>query len=303
MTELWNKRGVLYVVATPIGNLGDMTSRAIEILREVDCIAAEDTRHSTPLLHHFKITTPLLAYHEHNERTMTPHLVERMIAGENIALISDAGTPLLSDPGFHLVRTARERGISVSPIPGANAAVSALSAGGLPCNRFIFEGFLPTKENARRAHLESLRTEDRTLVFFESPYRLRETISDLVLIFGEERRAVLARELTKVYETFLCDTLGNLKTRIMADPNQNRGELVLIVDGAPETEAMKRQEEQARRIFELLSQELPASKAVTLAARMTGTRKNFLYSMLISESGAKDITPSLDSEGNRLDPP
>ncbi|CAK0766483.1 Ribosomal RNA small subunit methyltransferase I [Gammaproteobacteria bacterium] len=281
MIESWNNCGSLYVVATPIGNLGDMTTRSVEILRQVNCIAAEDTRHSAPLLHYFGITTPVVAYHGHNERTMTPVLVERMVAGESIALISDAGTPLLSDPGFQLVRAARERKLAVIPIPGVSAVVCALSVCGLPCDRFVFEGFLPAKEAARRTHLESLRSEERSLVFYESPYRLQETLADLATIFGGERRAVLAREMTKIHETFLCDTLAGLVTRVTSDPDQRRGESVLIVDGAPETEATTRREAQARQIFETLRKELSASRAVAIAAQITGTRKNLLYSMLI----------------------
>jgi len=284
MIESWNNRGVLYIVATPIGNLGDMTSRSVEILQQVNCIAAEDTRHSAPLLQHFGIATPIVAYHGHNERSMTPILVERMVAGERIALISDAGTPLLSDPGFQLVRAARERGLLIVPIPGASAVVCALSVCGLPCDRFVFEGFLPAKESARRTQLESLRGEERTLVFYESPHRLQETLVDLSAIFGEERRAVLAREMTKIHETFLCDTLAGLVARVTADSDQRRGESVLVVDGAPETEANARREAQARQIFELLLKELPASRAVALAAQITGTRKNLLYSRLIENN-------------------
>ncbi|CAK0754440.1 16S rRNA 2'-O-ribose C1402 methyltransferase [Gammaproteobacteria bacterium] len=283
MIECWNNRGFLYVVATPIGNLGDMSERAVEILRQVDCIAAEDTRHSAPLLHYFKITTPIVAYHEHNERIMTPILVERIIAGESIALISDAGTPLISDPGFHLVHAARERNIPVSPIPGASAIICALSVCGLPCDRFAFEGFLPAKETARRGHLESLREEKRTLIFYESPYRLQETLIDLATIFGGDRRAVLARELTKIHETFLYDTLDKLAHQVIMDSNQRRGESVLIVAGAPEIEAKEKAEVLAKKIFEVLQKELPASQAVALTAQITGVRKNFLYSQFIAE--------------------
>ena len=284
MSEPCNHRGLLYVVATPIGNLGDMTQRAVEVLQQVDCIAAEDTRHSGPLLRHFAISTPVMAYHEHNERALAPVLVARMLAGERIALISDAGTPLLSDPGFQLVCAARDRGVTVVPIPGANAVACALSACGLPCDRFVFEGFLPAKQAARHAHLESLRGEARTLVFYESPHRVADTLADLATAFGGERRAVLVRELTKIHETFLHDTLHGLITRVATDANQRRGECTLVVEGAPQANATLQREAQARAIFELLAKELPASRAVALAAQIAGTRKNALYSLVIADT-------------------
>lgn len=275
--------GQLYIVATPIGNLDDITARAITILKEVNCIAAEDTRHSMPLLHHFKINTQLIAYHEHNEKIMTPLLIKRIMAGESVALISDAGTPLISDPGFELVRTAREANISVIPIPGANAIVCALSACGLPCDRFIFEGFLPTKEQARLHYLQSLCAESRTLIFYESPYRLSATLADLVATFGDERRAVIARELTKIHETFLMDSLGKLLTRVNADSDQSRGEIVIIVAGAPKNDDLTNNELQAHKIFAILKEELPASHAVALTARITGISKNILYNKFINQ--------------------
>ncbi len=277
--------GLLYVVATPIGNLRDMTPRAVEVLQQVDCIAAEDTRHSAPLLQHFQITTPMVAYHEHNERDLAPSLVKRMLAGEQIALISDAGTPLLSDPGFHLVCAAQKGGIVIVPIPGANAVACALSACGLPCDRFVFEGFLPAKSAARQTHLASLRDDDRTLVFYESPHRIVETLADLATLFGGERRAVLGRELTKLHETFLHDTLDGLLARVKADANQRRGECTLIVEGAPKTTEQTQREVRAKEIFAILAKELPASRAVALAAEIAGTRKNALYALLIGEEG------------------
>ncbi len=284
MSERLRNRGLLYVVATPIGNLGDMTLRAVEVLKQVDCIAAEDTRHSATLLHHFNIRTPIIAYHEHNERTLAPVLVERMVAGECFALISDAGTPLVSDPGYHLVSVARAAGVPVVPIPGANAVACALSACGLPCDRFVFEGFLPAKQAARRAHLVSLRGDERTLVFYESPHRLLEALTDMAAVFGDDRRGVLVRELTKLHETFLSDTLGALQTHVAADANQRRGECTLVIAGAPPTSATEQREAEALRIYEILVKELPKSRAVALAAEITGTRKNALYAEIIAES-------------------
>lgn len=285
------QRGVLYVVATPIGNLEDMTPRAIATLKKVSCIAAEDTRHSAKLLHYFQITTPLISYHDHNEREMVPILIARLENGEEIALISDAGTPLLNDPGFQLITTAIANAIPVIPIPGANAISCALSAAGLTCERFIFEGFLPAQTSARREYLASLRKELRTLVFYESPYRLSATLIDMADIFGGTRRAVIARELTKIHETFLRDTLDNLVALVQNDANQQRGEIVLLVAGAlPDTELAQRESE-AERIFALLKNELPASRAVALAAQITGVRKNLLYARLIKET---NNTPALN---------
>ena len=206
---------------------------------------------------------------------------KRLLEGELIALISDAGTPLISDPGFHLVRAAREHNINVIPIPGASAIICALSASGLPCDRFIFEGFLPAKENARRNHLELLRNETRTMVFYESPYRISATLADCMSIFGKDRQAVLARELTKLYETFIYDTLGNLNERLNIDAEQHQGELVIIIAGAPEIANNLQNLEQAYKIFDILKAALPPSQAITLTSQITGIRKNFLYSHLI----------------------
>src|SRR5690242_12028000 len=224
--------GKLFVVATPIGNLADLSARAREILSGVDLIAAEDTRHSAALLAQFGIATRTLALHEHNEREKSAELVHRLREGAQIALISDAGTPLVSDPGYRLVRAAREAGIAVSPVPGACAAIAALSVAGLPSDRFVFEGFLPAKAAARRAHLQTLMTEMRTLIFYESSHRIVEALEDLVVVFGGERRAVLARELTKLFETVLDGALAELAARVNTDSNQQRGEFVLLVAGA-----------------------------------------------------------------------
>jgi len=206
--------GKLWIVATPIGNLDDLSARAQAILRQADLIAAEDTRHSAALLQHYAIATRRVALHEHNEREASADLVQRMRDGAQIALISDAGTPLVSDPGFRLVRAAREAGIVVSPVPGACAAIAALSAAGLPSDRFVFEGFLPAKSAGRRARLQALRGETRTLIFYESSHRIVEALDDLAGVFGADRHAVVARELTKLFETVLDDSLSGLAARI-----------------------------------------------------------------------------------------
>jgi len=270
--------GRLWVVATPIGNLDDLSPRARRTLAEAELIAAEDTRHSAALLQHAGIATRCIALHEHNEREISAGLVERLRAGAQIALISDAGTPLISDPGFRLVRAAREAGITVSPVPGACAAIAALSAAGLPSDRFVFEGFLPVKSAARRAHLQPLRNETRTLIFYESSHRIVDALDDLVAAFGGERRAVVARELTKLFETVLDGSLAELAARILADPNQQRGEFVVLVGGAVEDAAAVRLGE-GRRVFELLRKELPPGRAAKLAAEISGASRKQLYTV------------------------
>ncbi|HEX6831918.1 MAG TPA: 16S rRNA (cytidine(1402)-2'-O)-methyltransferase [Rudaea sp.] len=270
------RKGKLWVVATPIGNLDDLSPRAQAVLRDADLIAAEDTRHSAALLRHFNIATPSLALHEHNEREASGALVQRLRDGAQIALISDAGTPLVSDPGFRLVRAAREAGIEVSPVPGPCAAIAALSVAGLASDRFVFEGFLAPKSAARRAQLEALRSETRTLMFYESSHRIEETLADLASVLGGERRAVLARELTKLFETVLDGTLADIAARVAADPNQRRGEFVLLVAGAAaDADAMRLAE--GRRVYELLRRELPPGRAAKLAAAITGAARNALY--------------------------
>lgn len=273
--------GVLYVVATPIGNLDDISARALRVLREVKLIAAEDTRHSQRLLQHFGIETPLAPCHEHNEREQGGRFITRLLDGDDVALISDAGTPLISDPGFHLVRQARAAGIRVVPVPGPSALIAALSAAGLPSDRFIFEGFLPAKAAARRARLEALREEPRTLIFYEAPHRLLESLEAMKDVFGAERPVVLARELTKTFETLKDLPLGELCAWVAADANQQRGECVLLVGGwqAPEGEEMVTAE--ALRILDLLLGELPLKRAAALAAEITGARKNLLYQVAL----------------------
>ena len=271
-----DRAGVLYVVATPIGNLQDISARALETLGRVALVAAEDTRQSRKLLAHYGIDTPLLSLHEHNEREQMRSLLDRLAGGENIALISDAGTPLISDPGFHLVRSARAAGIPVVTVPGASACIAALSIAGLPTDRFVFEGFLPSKHAARCRRLEALKDEPRTLVFYESSHRVRESLSDMVTVLGGEREAVLARELTKTFETSRGGTLQALLDWLSGDDNQQRGEFVVMLHGRPEREAGSLDAGE-RRVLEVLLEELPLKKAAALASRITGVSKNRLY--------------------------
>jgi 16S rRNA (cytidine1402-2'-O)-methyltransferase len=275
--------GSLYVVATPIGNLDDISARALKILREVALIAAEDTRHSQRLMQHFGIPTPLAACHEHNERDEGSRFITRLLAGDDVALISDAGTPLISDPGYHLVRQARAAGISVVPVPGACALVAALSAAGLPSDRFIFEGFLPAKAVGRRARLELVKEEPRTLIFYEAPHRILECLQDMELVFGPERPALLARELTKTFETLKGLPLAELRQFVESDSNQQRGECVVLVAGwtAPESEDAVSSE--AMRVLNLLLEEMPLKRAAALAAQITGERKNVLYQVALDK--------------------
>ncbi len=275
--------GSLYIVATPIGNLGDMSPRAIEVLQGVDHIAAEDTRHSAPLLRHFGISTPMLALHDHNERQISKTVIDRLLAGERIALISDAGTPLISDPGFHLARLAHQAGVKVVPIPGPSALIAALSAAGLPTDSFVFEGFLPAKRVARRKQLERLVEEVRTLAFYESPHRIVECLEDMREVFGAQREAVLARELTKKFETIKSASLETLFAFVRSDSNQQKGEFVLLVAGAAAAGKSELSAETCR-IARLLGAELPLKQAASLAAQITGAKKNALYKYLLGES-------------------
>ncbi len=267
--------GTLYIVATPIGNLGDMSPRAIQVLKAVTCIAAEDTRHSKSLLQQFSIQTPLIALHEHNEREKTVSLLQQLQQGDSIAVISDAGTPLISDPGYFIVRQAMELSIPVVPIPGPCAAIVALSAAGLPTDRFTFEGFLPAKTTQRKARLTQLQSETRTMIFYEAPHRVLACLQDMTLIFGAERRAVLARELTKLYETIHGAPLGELTHWVEQDADQQRGEIVLVVEGAPELSVEAALN--GLEVLKILLAELPLKQAVDLAAKISGGRKNELY--------------------------
>lgn len=267
--------GTLFVVATPIGNLGDIGPRALDTLRGVAAICAEDTRRSGQLLAHFGIATPLLALHEHNEDAIAQRIVARLQAGESLALVSDAGTPLVSDPGFRLVRAARAAGIRVSPVPGASALIAALSAAGLPSDRFVFEGFLPAKASARRERLAQLAGEPRTLIFYESSHRIEDALDDAVAAFGADRPAVLARELTKLFETVLDGSLADLRARVGADADQRKGEFVLLVQGAGEDADARIAE--GRRLYAKLSEHLPPSTAAKLAADLSGAPRKALY--------------------------
>ena len=267
--------GCLWVVATPIGHRDDLSARAIETLRAVDVIAAEDTRHSRPLLVHHGIDTPLIALHEHNERDAVEAIVRRMRAGESVALISDAGTPLISDPGFRLVRAARAVGVRCVPVPGACAAIAALSVAGLPSDRFVFEGFLPPKAAARVQRLQELASDARTLIFYESSHRVAESLADMRDVFGADRPAVLARELTKMFETVLDEPLAQLAARVAADADQQRGECVILVAGRGEEVDARLAE--GRRVFAILRDELPPAKAAKMAAAISGAPRKLLY--------------------------
>lgn len=279
--------GSLYVVATPIGNLDDISARALTILRSVALIAAEDTRHSARLMQHFGIGTPLAACHEHNERDQGGRFLARLLAGDDVALISDAGTPLISDPGYHLVRQARAAGVAVVPVPGACALIAALSAAGLPSDRFIFEGFLPAKAAGRRARLEQVKEEPRTLIFYEAPHRILECLQDMQAVFGDERPALLARELTKTFETLKGMPLAELAAWVVADSNQQRGECVVLVAGWQAPEGEEAVSAEAMRVLNLLLAEMPLKRAAALAAEITGVRKNLLYQVALEQQ--KDV--------------
>lgn len=270
----------LYIVATPIGNLGDLSQRAVDVLRQVDLIAAEDTRHSRRLLESFAIDTPLLAYHDHSDEGTLDRIDACLDAGGTVALVSDAGTPLISDPGYRLVRHAQDRGFPVSPIPGACAAIAALSVSGLPTDRFLFEGFLPPKEVARNKRLAELATSPVTVVFYEAPHRVRAALRAMVDVFGGEREAVLAREVTKLYETIRRGPLSELEQFVSVDSNQQKGEIVLLVSGVSADERSLDADTQA--LLERLAEELPAKRAAAVVAELTGLRKKELYDHLLA---------------------
>jgi 16S rRNA (cytidine1402-2'-O)-methyltransferase len=272
--------GALYVVATPIGNLEDITLRALRILREVDYIAAEDTRHTAQLLQHFAIDKPLLSLHEHNEHNRIAQVVALLEQGKTIALVSDAGTPLISDPGFPLVRELRYRELPVTPIPGPSSVLAALSVAGLPTDRFVFEGFLPARTAARQERLHTLASEERTLIFFESSHRVMDMLEDVSTIMGADRLATIARELTKRFEQIHTATLGELLVWLAADANRNKGEFVLVVQGAPRVTAANTPE--IRRLLTALLAELPTSRAVVVAAKMTQLPKRSLYDLAVT---------------------
>lgn len=283
-----NSQGQLYIVPTPIGNLSDITQRALTVLQAVDLIAAEDTRHTGLLLQHFAINARLFALHDHNEQQKAETLVAKLKEGQNIALVSDAGTPLINDPGYHLVRTCREAGIRVVPLPGPCAAIAALSAAGLPSDRFCYEGFLPAKSKGRRDVLKELEAEPRTLIFYESTHRLLESLEDMVTVWGERRYVVLARELTKTWETIHGAPVGELLAWVKEDENRRKGEMVLIVEGhKAEEDALPAD---ALRTLALLQAELPLKKAAALAAEIHGVKKNALYKYALEQQGSKSYS-------------
>jgi 16S rRNA (cytidine1402-2'-O)-methyltransferase len=270
--------GHLYIVATPIGNLDDMVPRAIHTLQSADYIAAEDTRHSGKLLKHFAVQTPMLAYHEHNETERTAYLVELMLGGCEVALISDAGTPLISDPGFRLVRAAHEAGIPVTPVPGASAMVAALSVSGLPSDQVYFAGFLPHKAQARLSRLQQLAVRRETLVIYESCHRIAGALEDMVAAFGPDRQAAFCRELTKTFETVRLASLQALREWVAVDPDQQRGEMVIVIEGNSDTaETFDAQDE---RWLRALAAEMAPSRAAAIGARVTGMRKRQIYAWL-----------------------
>ena len=283
MSEPIRAQAALYIVATPIGNLGDMTARAVEVLKTVDLIAAEDTRHSGRLLQHLGVATRMTSYHDFSDDNRVADLIAKLSSGLSIALISDAGTPLISDPGYRLVVRAREANIPVVPIPGACALAAALSASGLPSDRFAFEGFPPAKRTARLKHFESLLTEVRTLIFYESPHRIVDCVQDLLGVFGSDREVVLCRELTKTFESIHGDALGQLLPWLLEDDNRQRGEFVVLVKGAEESVAQELGAA-AERVLDILLEELTTKQAATLAARITGVKKNLLYQYALSRS-------------------
>lgn len=276
MDSAQQKAGVLYVVATPIGNLQDLSARALQVLQSVSLIAAEDTRHSKKLLTHYGIGTRMMALHEHNERDITAGLLRHLAAGEDVALVSDAGTPLISDPGFYLVRAAREAQVRVVPVPGASALVAALSVAGLPSDRFLFEGFLPSKQAARRQRLQELAAVTVTLVVYESSHRICASLRDMVECLGGDREATVARELTKTFETLLHGSLDELLQRVESDADQQKGEFVVLIHGAvlPERSVV---DTETLRMLDVMLAELPLKQAAGLLAKISGLSKNMLY--------------------------
>ena len=276
-------RGRLQVIATPIGNMGDVSERARQALESAAAIAAEDTRHTGALLQALGIARPLLSLHAHNETQRVPEILARLCAGETIALVSDAGTPLLSDPGYELVRAASDAGIDVEAIPGPSAITAALAVAGLPVSRFCFEGFLPARERERRTHLALLADEPRTLVFFEAPHRIAATLADLAAAFGNDRRAAVARELTKAHETIYRGTLAELAQRASVEDNFQRGEITIVVAGAPPASTAV-DTALLRRAVDLLSKELSPSRAAAIAAQLTGATRSEAYALALRHS-------------------
>lgn len=270
----------LYVVATPIGNLADISQRAIDVLTQVDLIACEDTRHTQKLLSNFAISNKTMSLHDHNERQRQEQITELLKEGKSIALVSDAGTPLISDPGFHVVRHVRQQGYDVITVPGACALIAALSVSGLATDKFTFEGFLPSKQGARQATLSALKNESRTMVFYDAPRRVIDTVEDIVETLGAERQIVIARELTKTFETVRNESAGEMLTWLQQDANQLKGEMVLIIEGAKQDPNAIPQ--QAIETLTLLIKDLPPKKACAIAAQIYGIKKNALYDLALS---------------------
>lgn len=283
-----NELGTLYVVATPIGNLQDITFRAIETLKKVELIVAEDTRHAKPLLNHYSINKPIFSMHEHNERERLQVVLQQLQEGKSIALISDAGTPLISDPGFPLVRAARSEHIPIVPIPGPCAAIAALSVAGLPTDRFVFEGYLPAKEEARCNRLNTLLHEERTIIFYEAPHRIASVLQNMMQIFGPDRKIAIAREMTKIHETITMGTLATVNELVKTDKNAERGEFVILVAGS--NEALRPTKEVVpQEVLATLLEVMPLKQAAILTSKITGERKNTLYDMALADKKGKDF--------------
>jgi len=280
MSSVFVEPGTLYIVATPIGNLSDLSQRAIEVLTQVDIIACEDTRHTQRLLSAYSIKNKTLSMHDHNERQRQEYIATLLQEGKSLALVSDAGTPLISDPGFHLVRHCRQLGLSVSPVPGACAAIAALSVAGLPTDRFSFEGFLPSKAGARQSTLANLLEEPRTMVFYDAPRRAIDTVEDIVKVLGGERYVVIARELTKTFETVHSDTAANLLAWLQEDPNQLKGEMVLIIEG--HRVDLNVIPAKAIATLKLLLAEMKPKTACAITAEIYSVKKNALYEIALS---------------------
>ena len=270
--------GSLYIVATPIGNLGDITQRAIDILKKVDLIAAEDSRRSRVLLDYFAISNDVVSYHEHNEEKQTSQLIEFLKNGKSIALISDAGTPLVSDPGYRLVSSAHDEGITVIPIPGSSAVVTGLSVSGLSCNKFIFEGYLPTRTISRKKYLKLLVSEPRTLIFYEAPHRILESIEDMLTVFGSSRLVSITRELTKKHEQISRGTLSSIKLKIETGEIKNKGEFVILVEGNSENHIA---DSEILRINRILSEKVSSKDAIKITAKITKKKKNDVYKLVM----------------------
>ena len=272
--------GELYLVATPIGDMTDITPRALGILSTVDIVAVEDKRRSSRLFSHFGIKTPMISYHDHSEEKQVKKIIDELLCGKSVALISDAGTPLISDPGYKLVNAAKDKSIKVSPVPGPCALIAAISASGLPSDRFIFEGFLPPKSIARITKIQNISADSRTIIFYEAPHRILETLIDMIKVIGPSRKIVLARELTKTYETFISGTLESVLEIIEKDLNQQKGEIVIVLAGADSSEE-KIETQDSKRILSVLLEELPLKQAVSLGSKITGIQKNIFYKLAL----------------------